>query len=217
MEKSNEEQLRIVLKNFDAVKAQKDALEKENAALKKELAQQKVLYKNMLNRFSGVHFEDWERKYKQLNERHAEKMKKLSQALDENNKMKNTIDSVRGAICNAHNRLDRLCQTIGVEYHVKEIPNQEETLAFRGEHQPLEKNEKPLVTRNEFQNQQFIKYVRTMVDIYEKTGELTGIAKVAGNFQVSTMTKVQFFKYRLDEKPLTDERIIEVYKEIKKK
>lgn len=215
MEKSKEEQLRIVLKNYDVVREEKAALEKENAALKKELAQQKTLYKNMLDMYSGRHVEDWERRYKQLNDRHAEKMKKLSETIDENNRIKNMVDSVRGAICNAHNRLDHLCLSIGVEYNIKAVPNQEGTLDFRGDCQPLEKSEQPS-DLNEFQNQQFIKYIRTMADTYDKARSLNGIGTMARKLKVSSISKIQFFEFGLHEKPLTDEKILKVYAAIKK-
>lgn len=216
MEKSKEEQLRVVLKNYDAVKEEKDALEKENAALKKELAQQKTLYKNMLDMYSGKHMEDWERRYKLLNDRHAEKMKKLSETIDENNRIKNMVDSVRGTICNAHNRLDKLCLSIGVEYDIKTMPNQEGTLVFRDEQQTLEKGNKPFDIK-EFQNQQFIKYIRAIADTYDKTRTLNGIGTMARKLKVSSISKIQFFELGLHEKPLTDEKILKAYAVVKKK
>ena len=66
-----EEQLRIILRNYDSKKAECDALVKENSELRKTIKEKDVLYKNMLDRFNGlngkaVSKENWEARYNQL-------------------------------------------------------------------------------------------------------------------------------------------------------
>ena len=214
MERTKEEELNIVLKNFDKVKAERDRYQKENEDLKKELAQQKALYKNMLDRFSGNHVEDWEHKYRDLSARYKQKMDDRSRVMNENQKMKNMIDSIRGVFCNAHNRLDSLCEELSISHRGEVCLNQ------GTEEKPKEVVTAPVqvaTTLKEFQQQQFIKYVREMVSIYKKTGGLGGIALNANKYGVTGLSKIQFFKFDLHEEPLTDERILQVYDRIKKK
>lgn len=211
MEKSSDEKMRIVLKNFDAVRNQKNALEskckaleEENNRLKTELAQQKALYKNMLDRFTGNNSENLEVKYKALNESFNRLNNERSRIIKENKTMKRAIDSARGMICDIHNRMDDLCESAGIEYYISDVPNQA-------------KQDDDASNKKESQNQKFIKYVRTMIDIYKTTGALTGISKVANGLKVSKITKIQFFKYGFHEDDLTDEKILKAYEEIKKK
>lgn len=203
MENSKEKELRIVLKNYDALKEQKNALEKENEELKKQLVQQKALYKNMLDRFADKGSANWEFKYNSLKDGYKKLNDKYSRAVHEFKNTKRILDSFRGIICDSHNKLDDLCERIGVDFHITEIPNQMV-------------EEVPLV-KNDSQQQKFVKYIRTMVEIYNDTGKLNGISKMASEFNVTAITKVQFFKYGLHEKDLTDEKILKVYEEIKKR
>lgn len=203
MDVSKEKELRIVLKNYDALKEQKNALEKENEELKKQLVQQKALYKNMLDRFADKGSANWEFKYNSLKDGYKKLNDKYSRAVHEFKNTKRILDSFRGIICDSHNKLDDLCERIGVDFHITEIPNQ------MAEEVPLVKNDS--------QQQKFVKYIRTMVEIYNDTGKLNGISKMASEFNVTAITKVQFFKYGLHEKDLTDEKILKVYEEIKKR
>lgn len=203
MDVSKEKELRIVLKNYDALKEQKNALEKENEELKKQLVQQKALYKNMLDRFADKGSANWEFKYNSLKDGYKKLNDKYSRAVHEFKNTKRILDSFRGIICDSHNKLDDLCERIGVDFHITEIPNQ------MAEDVPLVKNDS--------QQQKFVKYIRTMVEIYNDTGKLNGISKMASEFNVTAITKVQFFKYGLHEKDLTDEKILKVYEEIKKR
>lgn len=203
MDVSKEKELRIVLKNYDALKEQKNALEKENEELKKQLVQQKSLYKNMLDRFTDKGSANWEFKYNSLKDSYKKLGDKYSRAVHEFKNTKRILDSFRGIICDSHNKLDDLCERIGVDFHITEIPNQMV-------------EEVPLV-KNDSQQQKFVKYIRTMVEIYNDTGKLNGISKMASEFNVTAITKVQFFKYGLHEKDLTDEKILKVYEEIKKR
>jgi len=212
MERTKEQELNIVLKNYDAVKAERDALKKENDGLKAELAQQKALYKNMLDHFNTNQSKDWESKYRELNGRYNKINGERSKIIYENRKMRQMIDSVRGTFCNAHNRLEALC----VEMNVS---NRGEDSLSQGVEEQQKQVEAAINagTLKQFQQQQFIKYVREMVAIYKSSGGLGGIAMNAGKYGVTALTKIQFFKYDLHEEPLTDERILDVYKEIKRK
>lgn len=203
MEESKEKELRIVLKNYDTLKAQKSALEKENEELKRQLAQQKALYKNMLDRFTDKGSANWEMKYNALKDGYKKLSDKYSRAVCDFKNTKRALDSFRGAICDARNKLDDLCERIGVDFHITEIPNQ--------------MTEEVSLVQNDSQNQKFVNYIRTMVEIYNDTGTLSGISKMASEFKVTAITKVQFFKYGLHEKDLTDEKILKVYEEIKKR
>lgn len=213
MEKTKEEQFRIVLSNFDVVREQKNTLDKkckvleeENERLKTELAQQKAVYKNMLDRYSGKEAKDLGLKYQELKSSYKEMMDDRSRVIQDNKRMRGTLDSIRGLICGAHNKLDDLCQSIGIEYHVKKIgmPT-EETLS------------KVELDIKKHQGDQFIKYIRTIVDTYHKTGGLSNISLLARKFGVTNITKIQFFQYALHKEPLTDAEILEVYENVKRK
>lgn len=205
MENSKEKELRIVLKNYDALKEQKNALEKENEELKKQLVQQKALYKNMLDRFADKGSANWEFKYNSLKDSYKKLSDNYSRAVNDFKHTKRILDSFRGVICDAHNKLDDLCERIGVNFRITTglIPNQ-----FK---------EEVSLVKDDASNHKFVKYIRTMVEIYNDIGKLNGISKMASEFNVTAITKVQFFKYGLHEKDLTDEKILKVYEEIKKR
>lgn len=234
MERTKEEELRIVLKNYDKVKAERDALRKENEELKAKLAQQEILYKNMLMTYSErpeimpkkwngekirTKFTDLNAKYGKLKEvfkkqqAHIEiKAEKINKLADENIKMKNMLDSLRGAICGAHNKADSFCDSLGISNRADDCLNQvgEEVKSLAS----AQECPNDLKT---FQQQKFIKYIRDMVVIYRNTGTLSGIATLAQGYGVAALTKVKFFQYHLDDVGLTDEKILAVYEEIKKR
>lgn len=213
-QRTKEEELRIVLKNYDKVRDERDALQKENDALKAELSQQKTLYKNMLDRYQGKGVEDWEYKYKELQRRHDEKMRDHSKILNDNMRMRSMIDAVRGTLRNAHHGVNVLCEKLLIPSEITtmaSVPQQEE--------EPVVVN--PMYTMPmsmaRFQQQQFIKYIREMAKTLKSTGTLKGIARLAQEYSVTAITKVKFFQYHLDDDNLTDERILAVYEKIKKK
>ena len=62
-------QVKTIMQNFDKKQAECDALKKENEELKKKLEQKDILYRNMLNRYSGVGIQsniDYKDRYEQL-------------------------------------------------------------------------------------------------------------------------------------------------------
>lgn len=68
------------------------------------------------------------------------------------------------------------------------------------------------------QTQNFIAYVRKIVDIFRKTGTLRGISVFAAQAGVTCISKEKFFLYGLDkEGDLTDEEIVELYEAVKKR
>lgn len=96
IESENERQLRVVLQNYDAKRVECENLEKENARLKQELAQQKVLYRNMLNRYVGKGLEkegnkDWKEKYDKLREKYETKNEKYQLLANENSKVRQLL------------------------------------------------------------------------------------------------------------------------------
>ena len=115
-----EEQLRMVLRNYDKKQSECDSLKKENAELKKrlevkekhfkeELEKKDILYTNMLKHFNekkNIDGEDWEHQYKvlrtqylQRGEKVTSQANKISKLTSELQKTKNILDSVRGTIC----------------------------------------------------------------------------------------------------------------------
>lgn len=199
-----EEQLKIVLKNFDNVQTELNSLKKENAQLKEEINQKEILYKNMLDRFNGKKSDsdDWEHKYKVLKNEYKMRGEKYTNLQNKYNKMKSVLDSVRGAVCGAYNKIDDFCTEIGIARSVS-LGNSED---------------KPI---DEFpydsQEKKFISYVRDMTASFRLTGTLTGISKIALRYGVTSLTKEKFFMFGLDKADVSDEQIIEVYKKIKKK
>jgi len=67
------------------------------------------------------------------------------------------------------------------------------------------------------QNNKFILYIRQLQNVYEKTHALHGISKLANQFGVSAVTKVDFFEHGLNAKGISDNKILSVYKQIKKR
>ena len=233
-QRTKEEELNIVLKNYDKLKAERDSLKKENEDLKSKLTQQETLYKNMLTTYSErkeilpkkwngekirAKFDNLNTRYEKLQAVYSKQQEyielkavKLKTFADENIKLRNMIDSLRGALCSAYTKADMFCNDLNVSKRGEDCLNQE----FDG-NAVVSNPQKMPVSVVEYQQQQFIKYIRDVVDIYKKTGTLNGIARLAQKYSVSAITKVKFFQYRLDDEPLSDKEILEVYDLLKKK
>lgn len=207
---SKEKQLRVVLQNYDKKKAECEALEKENAELRKKLEQKDILYKNMIEHFQGTKEnaaskENWESKYKVLKNMYAQRGEKLNRLNNELNKSRSMLDSVRGAICGAYNKIEDFCSESGIGN--KAIISKENWGA-------LEYNTSSEVSTQE---KKFISYVREVIENYKKTGSLRGIATIGRKYGVSSLSKEQFFRYGLhEEKDFTDEYILGLYENAKK-
>lgn len=197
-------QVKTILQNFDKKQAECDALRKENAKLEEEIKQKEILYKNMLDRFNGKKSdsENWEHKYKVLKNEYKMRGEKYTNLLNKYNKMKSVLDSVRGAICGAYNKIDDFCTEIGIAKSAS-LDNSED--------KPID--ELPY----DSQEKKFISYVRDMIASFRLTGTLTGISKIALRYGVTSLTKEKFFMFGLDKADVTDDQILEVYKKIKKK
>ena len=203
----NEEQLRMVLRNYDKKQTECDSLKKENAELKKrlevnenhfkeELEKKDILYKNMLKHFNdkkNIDGEDWEHQYKvlrtqylQRGEKVTSQANKISKLTSELQKTKNILDSVRGTICRTYNKIEDFCSD-GIN---AEMSTQE---------------------------RKFICYVRELIESFRKNGSLRGIAMIGREYGVSTLTKEQFFRFGLHEdKEFTDEYLLGLYEKAKK-
>lgn len=207
IESENERQLRVVLKNYDAKRVECENLEKENARLKQELAQQKVLYRNMLNRYVGKGLEkegnkDWKEKYDKLREKYDTKNEKYQLLANENSKVRQLLYSLRGALCSAYTKADDCCLAIGISHDAGVEPP---------------KKEEP-VKKISVKEDCFIRYIRELVDFYKKTKTLNGISVTAAKYGIRSITKVQFFEFGLQQdEPLTDERILEIYEKVKQR
>lgn len=197
-------QVKTILQNFDKKQAECDALRKENAKLEEEIKQKEILYKNMLDRFNGKKSdsENWEHKYKVLKNEYKMRGEKYTNLLNKYNKMKSVLDSVRGAICGAYNKIDDFCTEIGIAKSAS-LDNSED--------KPID--ELPY----DSQEKKFICYVKDLTASFRLTGTLTGISKIALRYGVTSLTKEKFFMFGLDKADVTDNQILEVYKKIKKK
>lgn len=194
-ELSREEQLKVVLKNFDNVQAELNSLKKENAQLKEEISQKEILYKNMLDRFNGkkTDSDDWEHKYKVLKNEYRMRGERYTALQNKYNKMKSVLDSVRGSVCGAYNKIDDFCTELGISKKASvDVNDVAKELAY------------------DSQEKKFISYVRDMTASFRLTGTLTGISKIAMRYGVTSLTKEKFFMFGLDKADVTDEQILEV-------
>lgn len=112
-----EEQLKIVLKNYDkkqaeceALKAECSKLQTEKEQLEKQLAQSKTVYKNMLARFEGQQYAkekansvDWEEKYNQIKKKYDKKNNMYYILEQRCSAMKRSFSNAICSITNAYN------------------------------------------------------------------------------------------------------------------
>lgn len=222
----NEEQLRIVLRNYDKKQSECDSLKKENTELKKrlevnekhfkeELEKKDILYKNMLKHFDekkNIDGEDWEHQYNvlktqyiQRGEKVTSQANKISKLSSELQKTKNILDSVRGAICRTYNKIEDFCSD-AISGHKEITPKKEEEIIIYGINAEMSTQER-----------KFICYVRELIESFRKNGSLRGIAMIGREYGVSTLTKEQFFRFGLHEdKEFTDEYLLGLYEKAKK-
>lgn len=222
----NEEQLRMVLRNYDKKQTECDSLKKENAELKKrlevnenhfkeELEKKDILYKNMLKHFNdkkNIDGEDWEHQYKVLRTKYLQRgekvtsqANKISKLTSELQKMKNILDSVRGTICRTYNKIEDFCSD-AIAGHEKIALKKEEEITIYGINDEVSTQER-----------KFICYVRELIESFRKNGSLRGIAMIGREYGVSTLTKEQFFRFGLHEdKEFTNEYILGLYEKAKK-
>lgn len=221
----NEEQLRMVLRNYDKKQSECDSLKKENAELKRrlevnekhfkeELEKKDILYTNMLKHFDekkNIDGKDWEHQYNvlktqyiQRGEKVTSQANKISKLSSELQKTKNILDSVRGAICRTYNKIEDFCSD-AIASHKEIIPKKEEITIYG------------INDEVSTQERKFICYVRELIESFRKNGSLRGIAMIGREYGVSTLTKEQFFRFGLHEdKEFTNEYILGLYEKAKK-
>ena len=204
-----EEQLRIILQNYDSKKAECDALVKENSELRKTIKEKDVLYKNMLDRFNGLNGKavskgNWEARYNQLKADLEKRNKQFTTMHNQLQKARSILDSLRGVFCGAYNKLEDYCAEVGIGHEVI-ISKEGDGLVYDREYKNMKQEDK------------FVSYVRDIISVYKKTGSLRGISLIAGKYNVSSLTKEQFFKYGLNcDDMISDEYIRSLYEKAKK-
>lgn len=198
------DQARLVLRNYDKVVAERDGLKKEVERLNKVIEQKDVLYRNMLermetkNKASGI--EDEYRRMKKQYDELNEKCKQLEGA-------RYSVEIIK-QLCGIMRAYGKQLRKAGLS-----IDDIEAMLGGKSEEES-----KGRVVMYDSQTRNFIAYVRKIVDIFRKTGTLRGISVFAAQAGVTSITKEKFFLYGLDkEGELTDEEIVELYENVKKR
>lgn len=215
-----EEQLRIVVKNYDKKREECEALKKENETLKKQIEKKDVLYKNMCEQFNKGSKKDseWESKYKQLKNMYAQRGDKMNRQKVELEKTRRMLDSARGVICGAYNKVADFCKEVGIG---NKAIVAEGDITYVESSAPKEINiispTQP-TTYQEYSLHQFQKYVREVMKNFKETGSLRGIATLAKEYGVRSMTKEQFFQFGLHNMAsVTDEYLASIFPQTKKR
>jgi hypothetical protein len=204
------DQARIILRNYDKVVAERDELKKENERLNMLVEQKDVLYRNMLERMEAKNkqsaiegeYKHLKKQYDNLNEEY-EKLKGARYTVE-------VVKQLCGSLKAYGNQLRKAGLNIGAieelfDSSAEEASNKDEPT-------------KDCRIVYDKQTQNFIAYVRKIVDIFRKTGTLRGISVFAAQAGVTSISKEKFFLYGLDkEGELTDEEIVELYENVKKR
>lgn len=224
-----EEQLKIVLKNYDNKVAECNALKQELAKANQKIEQQKILYNNMLARFEGLQRKDksinidWQAKYDKLKAKYDKKNKMYSVMERQNSMMKKSFANVLCSITNAYNGVSAV--KLKLDEDLEALKDEDIDLNESAEEvddAPVqvvvaEKEDAPPASYTEYQEKNFIKYVRNICKNFLKTGSLRGISTLARDIGVTALSKEQFFQFGLNTEHLTNDYIINVYKQIKKR
>lgn len=199
------DQARIILRNYDKVVAERDELKKENERLNMLVEQKDVLYRNMLERMEKKNKPSAiEGEYKHLKKQYDN----LNQEYEKLKGARYTVEVVKqlcGSLKAYGNQLRKAGLNIGA---IEELFDSKVEVS----------EEMPGKVVYDKQTQNFIAYVRKIVDIFRKTGTLRGISVFAAQAGVTCISKEKFFLYGLDkEGDLTDEEIVELYEAVKKR
>ena len=200
------DQARIILRNYDKVVAERDELKKENERLNMLVEQKDVLYRNMLERMEAKNKQSAiEGEYKHLKIQYD----KLN---EENEKLKGaryTVEVVKqlcGSLKAYGNQLRKAGLNIGVIEELFDSSAEEPSkVGILGK----------CIYDNQTQN--FIAYVREVIDQWRNTNSLRGISVLAAKYGVTALTKEKFFVYKLDKEDLDNASIAKVYELIKKR
>lgn len=204
------DQARIILRNYDKVVAERDELKKENERLNMLVEQKDVLYRNMLERMEAKNKQSAiEGEYKHLKIQYD----KLNEEYEKLKGARYSVEVVR-QVCGTLKAYSKRLREAGMNIDAIEDLFDSRTEEASDKDEPT----KDCRIVYDKQTQNFIAYVRKIVDIFRKTGTLRGISVFAAQAGVTSISKEKFFLYGLDkEGELTDEEIVELYENVKKR
>lgn len=200
------DQARIILRNYDKVVAERDELKKENERLNMLVEQKDVLYRNML-----AHKEDKnkqstiEGEYKHLKIQYD----KLNEEYEKLKGARYSVEVVR-QVCGTLKAYSKRLREAGMN-----IDAIEDLFDSRTEEASKVGILGKCIYDNQTQN--FIAYVREVIDQWRNTNSLRGISVLAAKYGVTALTKEKFFVYKLDKEDLDNASIAKVYELIKKR
>ena len=200
------DQARIILRNYDKVVAERDELKKENERLNMLVEQKDVLYRNMLERMEAKNkqsaiegeYKHLKKQYDNLNEEY-EKLKGARYTVE-------VVKQLCGSLKAYGNQLRKAGLNIGaIEELFDSSAEEPSKVGILGK----------CIYDNQTQN--FIAYVREVIDQWRNTNSLRGISVLAAKYGVTALTKEKFFVYKLDREDLDNASIAKVYELIKKR
>lgn len=200
------DQARIILRNYDKVVAERDELKKENERLNMLVEQKDVLYRNMLERMEAKNKQSAiEGEYKHLKKQYDN----LNQEYEKLKGARYTVEVVKqlcGSLKAYGNQLRKAGLNIGaIEELFDSSAEGPSKVGILGK----------CIYDNQTQN--FIAYVREVIDQWRNTNSLRGISVLAAKYGVTALTKEKFFVYKLDREDLDNASIAKVYELIKKR
>lgn len=200
------DQARIILRNYDKVVAERDELKKENERLSMLVEQKDVLYRNMLERMEKKNKPSAiESEYKHLKIQYD----KLNEEYEKLKGARYTVEVVKqlcGSLKAYGNQLRKAGLNIGaIEELFDSSAEGPSKVGILGK----------CIYDNQTQN--FIAYVREVIDQWRNTNSLRGISVLAAKYGVTALTKEKFFVYKLDREDLDNASIAKVYELIKKR
>lgn len=200
------DQARIILRNYDKVVAERDELKKENERLSMLVEQKDVLYRNMLERMEKKNKPSAiESEYKHLKIQYD----KLNEEYEKLKGARYTVEVVKqlcGSLKAYGNQLRKAGLNIGaIEELFDSSAEEPSKVGILGK----------CIYDNQTQN--FIAYVREVIDQWRNTNSLRGISVLAAKYGVTALTKEKFFVYKLDKEDLDNASIAKVYELIKKR
>lgn len=200
------DQARIILRNYDKVVAERDELKKENERLNMLVEQKDVLYRNMLERMEAKNKQSAiEGEYKHLKKQYDN----LNQEYEKLKGARYTVEVVKqlcGSLKAYGNQLRKAGLNIGaIEELFDSSAEEPSKVGILGK----------CIYDNQTQN--FIAYVREVIDQWRNTNSLRGISVLAVKYGVTALTKEKFFVYKLDKEDLDNASIAKVHELIKKR
>lgn len=201
------DQARIILRNYDKVVEERDKLLKENERLNNLVEQKDVLYRNMLERMEAKNKSSAiESKYKHLQVQHD----RLNKEYEKLKGARYSVEIVK-QLCGILKTYSKQIRKAGLN-----IDAIEELFDSSAE-EPSEKETILGKCIYDKQTQNFIDYVREVIDVWHTTGTLRGISLLSSRYRVTALTKELFFIYNLDKDGVDDATIAKVYEQVKKR